>query len=117
MAQIGGLPTVEPVGVPSASPGEFASPGATVAALGHETEQLAQQASQLDGYLLSAQRQLKAKQAQIAFDQAKNVLYDDLRKAVTPEEAEAMYQDAKGRLDGVLRPYETDRVLSRELGV
>lgn len=117
MAQIPGLPIDEPVAMQKAKPQLFGSVGEAVAELGQETEQLAQSSMQFEGHLLAAQRQLKAKQAQIAFDRRKLQVYDALRKATTPEEAQQIYDTSKGDLDSVIAPFETDRVLSRQLGI
>src|SRR5271165_6489420 len=117
MPQIASLPIDEPVAKPYASPGQFGSAGESVAGLGYETEQMAISNLEFEGHLIRAQRQLEAKQAEIAFDRRKAQLYNDLSKAVTPEDAQAMYDHSKGELDNVLAPFETDRALSRELGI
>lgn len=117
MPQIAPVPIDEPVARPRMSPAQAGSAGEAVAGLGAESAQLAISAENFEGYLLGAQRQLKAKQAEIAFDAAKTKLYDDLGKATTPEQAEAIYEHHRGNLDKTLAPFETDRVLARELGL
>ena len=117
MAQIGGLPVDEPVARPNASPQQFGSVGGTIAGLGQETEDLAAGASAVVGHLIAAERNVKAKQAEIAFDRRREQLYQDLSKATSPEEAQGMYDHAKGELDNVLTPYQHDHVLARALGL
>ena len=116
MAQTG-LPVDEPVARPEANPRQFGSVGETIAGLGQETEDLAAGSSAVEGHLIAAQRQVKAKQAEIAFDRRKMQVYTDLSKATSPEEAQQIYDHAKGDLDSVLTPYEHDRVLARSLGL
>lgn len=117
MPQIPGLPIDEPVEKPQASPRQFGSVGATIAGLGEETEDLAAGASAVAGHLIAAQRQVHAKQAEIAFDRMKMQVYQDLNKTTTPEEAQAVYDHAKGRLDDTLTPFEHDRELAKALGI
>lgn len=117
MAQIPGLPTTEPVALPKASPGQFGSVGETIAGLGQETEQMAQANMQFEGHLFAAQNYLKAKQAEIAFDSRRNQLYTDLAKATTPEDAQATWDHAKGELNSVLTPFETNKSLARQLAL
>ena len=78
MAQISPLPINEPVALPQASPAQFGSVGGTIAALGEETEQLAQANTEFEGHLLHAQRDLKAKQAEVAYDRELNQVHADL---------------------------------------
>jgi hypothetical protein len=117
MAQTAALPIDEPVAKPQADPRQFGSVGATIADMGQETEQLAAANSEFEGYLFRAQNSLKAKQAEIAFDRVKNQVYNDLNKATTPEDAQAAYERSKGELDNVLAPFESNRVLARELAI
>ena len=117
MPQIASLPIDEPVAKPQASPAQFGSVGATVADMGQETEQLAAANSEFEGYLFRAQNQLKAKQAEIAFDRVLNQTHADLAKATTPEDAQAIYDHSKGELDNVIAPFESNRVLARELAI
>ena len=117
MAQIPGLPIDEPVAMPKASPGQFGSVGETIAGLGQETEQMAQANMEFEGHLFEAQNYLKAKQAEIAFDSRRNQLYTDLAKATTPEDAQADWDHAKGELDNVLTPFETNKPLARQLAL
>ena len=117
MPQIPGLPIDEPVSGPQAHPGIFGAVGGAVEGMGQEVEQMAAGNQQFEQHLIEAQRYLKAKQAEIAYDQTLNQVHADLAKTTTPEEAQAVYQHAKGQLAGVLQPFETDRVLSRQLAI
>src|SRR5271166_2803123 len=98
MAQIPTLPIDEPVALPKAKPAQFGSVGETVAGLGQETEQMALGNLAFEGHLIYAQRQLKAAQAEIAFDRVRSQAHADLEKARTPEEAQAILEHARGEL-------------------
>lgn len=117
MPQIPGLPIDAPVEKPHASPAEFGSVGNAIAGLGEETEQLAAGNAAFAGHLIEAQRYLKAKQAEIAYDRVLNQVHADLAKETTPEGVQAVYDHAKGELQNTLAPFESDRVLSRELAI
>lgn len=117
MPQIAPVPIDEPVARPRMSPAQAGSAGETVAGLGAESAQLAISAESFEGYLLGAQRQLKYKQAKIAFDAANEQLYNDISKAVTSEQVDSNYEHHKDNLNKALAPFETDRVLARELGI
>ena len=117
MAQIPGLPIDEPVSGPQAHPGIFGAVGGAVEGMGQEVQQMAAGNQQFEEHLINAQRYLKAKQAEIAYDQTLNQVHADLAKTTTPEDAQAVYQHAKGQLASVLQPFETDRVLSRQLAI
>jgi hypothetical protein len=117
MPQAPGLPIDEPVEKPQASPAQFGSVGATIAGMAEETEQLALGSQEVAGHLIAAQRQVRVKQAEIAFDKLKMQVYTDLNKTTSPEEAQAVYDHSKGELDNVLTPFEHDRVLARALGI
>src|ERR1017187_1889091 len=117
MAQIPGLPIDEPVAQTKAKPGQFGSVGNTVADLGQQTEQMAQSNMEFEGHLFRAQNQLKAKQAEIAFDQVLNQVHADLAKAQTPEEVQAVSDHAQGELDNAMVPFENNKPLSRELAI
>src|SRR5208283_3011177 len=118
MAQIPGLPIDEPVARPKASPGEFASPGATVAELGQETENLALANQAFEGYLIAAQRQLRAKEAEVSFQRVLSQVHADLDKASTPEEVDAIQAHARGDLHSSIEPYKQhDHVLGQHLDI
>ena len=117
MAQIPTLPVDEPIFRQFARPQISGIAGETVASIGQETEELAHEASSVDYFLTSANRQLKAKEAQISFDRTLNLVHEDLSKATTPEQVQAIYEHSKGELDNAIAPYQTDSVLARELGI
>lgn len=117
MAQIPGLPTVEPVALPQAKPQLFGASAEAVSGLSQETEQMALGNQQFEQHLIEANRYLKAKQAEIAYDATLNEVHAELAKTVTPEDAQAVYDRAKVKLAGVLQPFESDRVLARQLAL
>lgn len=117
MPQILGLPVDEPVAGPQAKPGIFGAVGGAIEGMGQEVEQMAAGNQQFEQHLIEAQRYLKAKQAEIAYDGVLNQVHADLAKTTTPEDAQKVYDHAKGQLAGVLQPFETDRVLSRQLAI
>ena len=117
MAQIPGLPTVEPVALPQAKPQLFGASAEAVSGLSQETEQMALGNQAFEGHLIEANRYLKAKQAEIAYDATLNEVHAELARAVTPEDAQAVYDRAKVKLAGVLQPFESDRVLARQLAL
>ena len=85
--------------------------------MGQETEQLAAANSEFEGHLIAAQHQLKYKEAEIAYDRVLNQVHDDLSKASTPEEAQSIKDRARAQFQQVLAPYQTDKVMSRILGI
>jgi hypothetical protein len=117
MPQIPSLPIDEPVAKPQASPAQFGSVGATIADMGQETQQLAAANSEFEGHLIAAQHQLKYKEAEIAYGRVLNQVHADLAKASTPEEAQAIKDHAQTQFQSVLAPYQTDKVMSRILGI
>jgi len=117
MAQIAALPVDEPVALPKAHPALFGEAGEAIAGLGYETEQMARANTAFEAHLMYAQRQLKAAQAEIAFDRVKNQVHVDLQKATSAEQAQAIYEHAQGEFANVLAPYENDHVLARELAI
>ena len=46
-----------------------------------------------------------------------NQVHDDLSKASTPEEAQSIKDRARAQFQQVLAPYQTDKVMSRILGI
>jgi len=117
MPQIPGLPIDEPVALPHASPRQFGSVGEAIYEAGEETQQLAAANLAFEGHLIKAQRYLKAKEAEIAYDRVLNQVHADLAKTTTPEDAQAVYDHAKGELAHTLAPYEHDKVLGRQLAI
>jgi hypothetical protein len=117
MPQIPTLPIDEPVAQPKASPGEFASPGATVAQLGQETEQLALGNQAFEAHLYEAQRYLKYKQVEIQVGQLENQAHEALSKTTSPEDAQAVHAQFKQEVDNALGPYMADKQLARQLHI
>ena len=117
MAQIPSLPITEPVALPKASPGEFASPGATVAELGQETTNLALGNQAFEAHLYEAQRYLKYKQVEIEVGKLENQAHEELSKATSPEDAQAVHTQFKERMDSLFGPYMADKQLARQLHI
>ena len=117
MAQIPGLPTNDPVAKPDAKPSLFGIGGDTVAQLGQETQQLAQANAEFEGQLNAAHRQLKYKQIEVNIGRLESQAHDDLRKTVTPEEAQAVHTHFKQQVIDTLGPYESDRALAPHLNL
>jgi len=115
MPQIPTLPIDEPVELPRAKPAIFGSAGETIAGLGAETEQMAQANLAFEGHLIYAQRQLKAKQAEIDIDKHMNELYNALSKTTTVDDAQAVAEQAQNpdTVGTLLAPYEKDHRLGQ----
>ncbi len=115
MPQIPTLPIDQPVELPKAKPALFGIPGGAIAGLGQETEQMAQSNLEFEGHLIYAQRQLKAKEAEIAIDRYMNQVYADLQKATTVDDAQGVMERAQDpeQVGQLLAPYEKDRRLGQ----
>src|ERR1035441_3736442 len=116
MAQVQ-LPIYEPVARPKASPGEFASPGATVAELGQETAQLALGNQAFEAHLYEAQRYLKYKQVEIEVGKLENQAHEELSKTTSPDDAQAIHAQFKEQVDTLLGPHMGDKQLARQLHI
>lgn len=117
MPQIPEVPTLQPVPQPLMSPSEAARPGETVERLGQEGEQIGQVGTELTKRLIGAQRQVSVKQGQIALEHYQNQVYDDLRKATTPEEVDSVYENYQKQWPTIIAPLEKDHIVARALTV
>ena len=117
MAQIPTLPIDEPVAKSKASPGEFASPGATVAELGQETAQLALGNQAFEAHLYEAQRYLKYKQVEIEVGKLENQAHEELSRTTSPDDAQAIHAQFKEQVDTLLGPHMGDKQLARQLHI
>ena len=115
MPQIPGIPTLDPVAKPYMSPQQAAIPGATTASLAGGVEEISAAGTELEGHILAAQRQLAAKQGELALDQHAEKTYEDLRKTTTPEQAQEVLENAQKEAAQVIAPYGKDPLVSRAL--
>ncbi len=97
------------------SPQQAGIPGATIAGLGEETQSLASAQMEIERHIIAAQRQLEAKQGEIALDKHMEQIYADLAKTTNPDEAQAVYENQQREMESVLAPYGKDPRVARAL--
>ena len=97
------------------SPQQAGIPGATVAGLAGDVGAISAAGTELEGHILAAQRQLAAKQGELALDKHAEKTYEDLRKTTTPEQAQEVLDNAQKEAVKVLEPYGKDPLVSRAL--